>query len=134
MKMNTRTATIYVAASKTANAGRGVFASEDISRGSIIEICPTIELTKHDTAHISESMLATYLFFFGETKEQGLLVLGYGSLYNHSHTPNAIYQMSPTYKTISFIANKDIKKDSEITFDYATGSSNNKNPLWFEVR
>lgn len=119
---------VYVSKSGIPNAGRGVFAKRDIKKGEIIEKCPMIEVPKGDVSKLRESVLVTYFFYFGNKKERLALALGFGSLYNHSAKPNAVYKVKPKETVIEFIALKDIKKDSEITFNYS-----NLGPLWFEV-
>jgi|SRR3989344_5466030 len=124
---------VYVMQSRIADAGRGVFARRNIKKDEIIEKCPVIEIPKHDMANLRESVLVTYFFFHGKDKEQVLLALGDGSIYNHANKPNAIYKIKDKDMTIDFIALRDIKKDDEITFDYY-GSSKNKDPLWFVTK
>lgn len=114
------------------NAGRGVFSVRDIKKGELIETCPVIEIPSQDMARLNESILITYFFFHGKKKERVFISLGYGSLYNHSYQPNATYQIQKDGKTMDFIAISDIKKDSEITFNYKSGNAQNTKPLWFE--
>jgi hypothetical protein len=125
---------IYIANSKIKGAGRGVFAGENIPKGEIIEICPFVEISEGDPANRLGSHLVTYFFYFGKNKERVALVLGYGSLYNHSANPNAVYIIKPKDGVVIFTATKDIKKDSEITFDYRGSGKNSKISLWFEVK
>lgn len=120
---------IYVAQSKIVPKERGVFAKAFIKKGTIIEVCPILSISTHDTAEISEESLVTYMFYFGKKKEKSLIALGFGSLYNHSPKNNAIYQIEPKEKIITFIAAKDIKKDEEIAINYS--GNNEKLPLWF---
>ncbi len=134
MKTRITKDTVYVKQSAIHNAGRGVFARRDIKKGEHIETCPVIEISRHDMASLNESILVTYFFFHGKDKERVLVSLGFGSLYNHSYIPNAIYQIHPREKTMDFIAIADIQRDSEITFNYKSGNDKNKNPLWFENR
>lgn len=122
---------VYVKQSEISAAGRGVFAARDIQKGEIIERCPVIQLSAHDMANLNESILVTYFFFYGRGKKQVLLALGYGSLYNHSYTPNARYRIHHKNMTMDVIAKAYIPKDSEITFDY---SGTSKIPLWFDKR
>lgn len=122
---------IYIAKSKILNAGRGVFAKCDIKKGEIIEICPIIEVPKHDVSNLKDSILVTYFFYFGKDKERLAMALGFGSIYNHSYKPNTTYKIRIKQKTIDFIALDDIKKDSEITFNYK--GNLRKRSLWFEV-
>jgi len=126
---------IYISKSRIPNADRGVFARRDIKKGEIIERCPIIEVSKNDTSNLKESVLVTYFFYFGKNKERIAVALGFGSIYNHSYKPNAIYKIKQKEKVIDFIALDDIKKNDEITFNYYNSSKprGNKNPLWFEV-
>ena len=124
---------VFVSKSKIKNAGRGVFAAQKIKKGEAIEVCPLIIVPKSDMSNLRESILVTYFFYFGKKKERLAVALGFGSIYNHSYTPNATYKIKVKKKTIDFTAIKDIKKNEEITFNYSFGNPKNKNPLWFEV-
>ena len=124
---------IYIGQSKIPNAGRGVFARGDIKKGEVIERCPVILVSRADTSNLKESILVTYFFYFGKSKEKLAIALGFGSIYDHSYEPNATYKVKPREKVIEFTAIKDIKKDEEITVNYNFGNPKNKSPLWFEV-
>lgn len=80
---------VYVAASSIKNAGRGVFALEDLSKGEIIEICPLLEVAVDDVFALTDSLLATYYFSFTDEPDKVAIALGYGSIYNHSYHPNS---------------------------------------------
>ena len=125
---------IYVADSKIQNAGRGVFAACDIKKNEVVEVCPIINVSEHDTSNLDNSFLVTYFFYYGKNKNRIAVALGFGSIYNHSYTPNLSYAVKPEEQVIEFSALEGIKKDTELTFSYAglTGK-NKKNPLWFEV-
>ena len=123
---------IYIKDSKIVPGERGVFAKTNIKKGEIIETCPTIEFSEDDSVNFKESLLVTYTFYLGKNKDQVTILLGFGSIYNHSYTPNAIYKQKDT--TVIFIANRNIKKDEEILINYLQGNKNIKNPLWFEVK
>lgn len=126
---------VYVKKSKIPKAGRGVFAKVGIKQGEIIEICPIIKVPKNDLSKLNESFLVTYFIYFGKNKEQIALALGFGSIYNHSNKPNAVFKIKLKEELIEFVALSNVKKDNEITFNY-NGSDNkkvHKNPLWFEV-
>jgi SET domain-containing protein len=124
---------IYIKPSRIPNSGRGVYAKADIKKGEIIEQCPIIEIPKHDTANLTESILITYFFYFGANRQRQAIALGFGSLYNHTRKPNAVYKIKPAESRIDFIALEDIKKDDEITINYSPEPQKDKNPLWFEV-
>jgi SET domain-containing protein len=123
---------IYISNSRIKGAGRGVFAGHLIAKGELIEKCPFIELSQGDPAVVWGSALVSYFFFFGKEKEKVALVLGYGSLYNHSDTPNATYTFETKKNIVVFRALKKIKKGEEITFSYR-GNKKSKKSLWFEV-
>ncbi len=124
---------IYISQSKMQNAGRGVFAKIAIKKGEIIERCPVIEIPEHDTANLGESMLVTYFYFFGKKRERTNVVLGFGSIYNHTYIPNATYKEEQKEVAVDFIALKDITKDEEITVNYGQGNQEDTSPLWFDV-
>ncbi|HVA96313.1 MAG TPA: SET domain-containing protein-lysine N-methyltransferase [Candidatus Acidoferrales bacterium] len=113
------------------DAGRGVFARIAIKKGELIERCPVIPIPSHDVSALSHSILLTYFYFFGKKKERMVVALGFGSIYNHTYTPNASYKEQEKEQAIDFIAIKDIQKDEEITVNYVQGKKKNKNPLWF---
>lgn len=124
---------IYISQSEIPKAGRGVYAAVDIKKGEIIEKCPVIEIPEHDAAALRESILTTYIYYLGRNKNRLTVALGFGSIYNHTDKPNAIYQEKLKAQTIDFIALKKIKKDDEITVNYSQGNQKDKSPLWFAV-
>lgn len=125
-------AKVYLAKSGIKNAGRGVFAEQDIKKNETIEICPVILVPKADMSNLTESILVTYFFYFGKKKERLAVALGFGSIYNHSYNPNATYKIKATEETINFVAIKNIKKNEEIMVNYNFGNPNDKSPLWFK--
>jgi uncharacterized protein len=90
-----------------------------------------IPIPEHDMAGLSESILVTYFYFFGKKKERMVVALGFGSIYNHTDTPNATYKGQEKDQTIEYYALRDIKEDEEITVNYVQGKKKKKFPLWF---
>ena len=82
---------IEVKRSVIKNAGRGVFATADIKKGEVIEICPVLIFNKKDTDNILITHLGDYVYAYEGSRS--LFAMGYGSLYNHSNTPNAKYEL-----------------------------------------
>lgn len=125
---------IYIAKSKIKNAGRGVFAGRDIEKGEVVERCPVVEVPKNDVSNFNDSYLVQYFFYFGKKKERLMLVLGFGSIYNHSDKPNLTFRESANKGCVDFISITDIKKNSELTFDYYHSAlkKDKRLPLWFE--
>ena len=114
--------------------GRGVFAVSRLACGEIIETAPVILIPAAEWPHIEPTVLALYIYNFGPTaaEEHAAIALGYGSLYNHSYTPNAKYIKSWEEQVIRFVALRDIEPGEEITINY-NGSPENQTPIWFET-
>lgn len=108
--------------------GRGVFATEDIKKGEIIEVAPILVLQFEDFIDTRWNLLFEYYFWLDD---EVVLALGYGSMYNHSVSANAGYEIDIKNKSITFKSIKQIKKGEEVLFNYK-GSTSAKAPLWFE--
>lgn len=111
--------------------GRGVFASDIILPGEIIEQCHVI----HPKKEIDEE-LKKYFFLWPRlpedwkkiVKENGSLsipqitypvcVLGFGMIYNHSKEPNTIFELDVQNNLIEFRAKKKILTNEELLICY----------------
>lgn len=113
----------------TQKYGRGIYATRNIKRGELIESVPLIIIPKTEWDHMRKSILLNYVFRWGEDKA---LALGYGSLYNHSYSPNARYYQNHENQSIDFYARRYIHEGEEILVNY-NGDPRNTSPLWFEV-
>lgn len=122
---------LYVGVSE--GRGRGVFTDKVIKKGEIIESAPVIDFPKEEWDNILDSGLGSYGFYWGENNDDGALVLGYGSLYNHSFKPNAVYIRRIDEKMMEYYAICDIKEGEEIFINYNEDQDNDE-PLWFEVK
>ncbi len=110
---------IYIAPSKINSAGRGVFAQEKIASGELIESCPTVALGgAKDRQYLRKTNLVNYYFLWGEDREQVAICLGWGSVYNHSFSPNAQYEKFMEEERMDFYALRDIQEGEEITVNY----------------
>ncbi len=114
----------------TGKYGRGIFANRNIKNDELIEEAPVIVIPKKEWKVMRDSILLNYVFWWEEGKA---LALGYGSLYNHSYTPNAGYITNIKNQSIDFYARKDIHKGEEIMINY-NGDPKDQSPLWFKVR
>jgi len=124
---------IILKKSRIAKAGRGVFATRNIRKGEIIETCPVILVSKRDPSNVDGVVMLRYFFYFGpgrKLKSAIAVVLGFGSLYNHSYEPNAKYVRRVSKRVVEFVAVKDIKKGEEITVNYNFGNPNDKSRPW----
>jgi SET domain-containing protein len=110
--------------------GRGVFARELIRKGSVIERAPVIVIPAVEIdENPYDTVLTRYCFQWG--RKSVALVLGFGSLYNHSYRPNAYYRDLRS-RVKEFIALRDIKPDEEITINY-NGSPHDKSDVGFRT-
>jgi SET domain-containing protein len=74
--------------------------------------------------------LANYVFEWG--RGTVALALGFGSIYNHSYSPNARYDDVGRLTKV-YTALRDILPGEEITINY-NGDENDLSPVGFEVR
>mgnify|MGYP003430546246 FL=1 len=110
--------------------GRGIFAKQNIKRKSIIEISHVIVFDKADSKKILNTKLASYIYDWNK-ENRFALALGFGSLFNHSYSANARYEMDYDKKLIRFIAHKDIRKGEEIFINY-NAEPDSKEKVWFD--
>ncbi len=112
--------------------GRGVFALKNFKQGEIIEKCPVINVTPKERKHCEKTILAYYIYPWRST-QSGSIVLGYGSIYNHSFSPNADWKQNFKEENMVYRAIKPIKKGEEITVNY-NGEPDDKTLIdWFEI-
>ncbi len=130
--MPTPSIKIYQDQSMIKDAGRGVFATQDLKKDEVIERCPVIVSPDKDLPHLRQTELYNYYFMWGEGNDQAAVCLGYGSLYNHSYSPNATYKKHFAEQVIDFVAIKDIAKGEEITVNYNYGNPDDQSPLWIK--
>jgi SET domain-containing protein len=114
--------------------GRGVFAARRFEPNETIEICPVIVLSEVDARRLDSTGLYDYYFGWGKDGKGAAIVLGHGSLYNHSFSPNAVYHKNEVDRTMSFAAVKAIASGEEIVIRYNTGAGGESQQMWFEVK
>ena len=98
--------------------GRGVFSSSPIEKGSIIEIAPVLVIPGAERDLLDKTIIHDYYFIWGLQDQQAALILGNGSIYNHSFKPNAEYRPDFEGQTMSFFALMKIEAGQEITVNY----------------
>jgi hypothetical protein len=112
--------------------GRGVFALEPIPEGTVIEDCPVIVIAEDELQLLGATILSNYFFRWGPCEDEAAVALGWGSLYNHAHEPNAVYVRKYEARLLSFVSLRDIAAGEEITVNYH-GGFGDRSPPWFEV-
>lgn len=102
---------IYLKKSKIGGKlGRGVFANKSFKKDEIIEKAPYIE----DTTSNFNGLIRDYIF--SKSDVNSVVAFGFGSLYNHSDKPNALWKITDEY--VEIIASEQIDKDTEILISY----------------
>jgi hypothetical protein len=114
----------------TRTKGRGVFARRPIRAGEVIERAPVLVVPAADWKAMEKTVAYNYTFAWGRDGEDAAFALGYGSLYNHSYTPNARFDRDHEGLVIEFIAIHDIALDEEILVNYNEDPGDCA-PLWF---
>ena len=114
--------------------GRGVVAQRLFRAGETVERPPVLVVPADEAPLIRDTRLAHYYFEWGDDCTQAAIALGYGSLYNHSYTPNARYEFREDEDCLEFIALREIKPGEEITINYNNLGPSAANPLQFDVR
>lgn len=122
---------LYIA--ETESMGFGVFTSENISKGTVIEESPVIVMSLDERKLLDQTMLHNYIFEWGGKKDQCCMALGYVPVYNHSYKSNCEYEMDFEKRTITVRAVHFIKAGQELFINY-NGDWNNDKPVWFDAR
>jgi len=102
-------------------AGRGVFATASIAKGEILEECHFFKATGRDYKSLDN--LKDLVFNYPINVKNCVLVLGFGSIYNHSVDGAAYWETDTEAKLFRFIASRDIPVGAEILMDYKTPSA-----------
>lgn len=105
---------------ETKEFGRGLYALHTIHRRSIVFRCELLVLGSIDTSTVNESGLKHYTFKYNNA--QDCIVLGDGSMFNHSKEPNVAYRLEPIVEggrpVMVFWALKDIQPHEQLFIDY----------------
>lgn len=113
--------------------GRAVFAARNFQPGEVIESCPVLVLSPTERKHCEKTLLNYYIYPWKSTRSASV-VLGYGSIINHSYTPNADWKQNFKTESMVYRAIKPIKKGEEITVNY-NGEPDDDTPIdWFDVK
>ena len=113
--------------------GRGVFTSEPINAGSVIEVAPVIVMGAGDRKLLDQTLLHDYIFIWGKKQQQCCMALGYVPMYNHSYSSNCEYEMDFDADTITIKTMRDIHAGEELFINY-NGNWDDKKPVWFDKK
>ena len=116
---------------QTGDMGRGVFTTDNIDKGTIIETSPVIVMSGAERKLLDQTLLHDYIFEWGDDRKSCAMALGYVPLYNHSYRSNCEYEMDFVANLISVKAVRFIKAGEEVFINY-NGDWNNAAPVWFD--
>lgn len=117
----------------TEKRGRGVYTSEDIDEGVMVEVSPVIVMSQAERILLDQTLLHDYIFEWGEQKDQCCMAMGYVPVYNHAYESNCEYGMDYEQQLISVTTVRPIKAGEELLVNY-NGDWNDATPLWFDVK
>lgn len=103
-------------------AGVGLFADEDLKKGSVVWKFAQgfdLEYDKADLDKLSDSARAQFLNYCFYSQKTGKYVLPFDDarFFNHSETPNVIDKQTGERYGVD-VAARDIRKGEELTNDY----------------
>jgi len=101
--------------SKKGNGSYTVLAKTQYAKGEIVEISPVIFVGLEAKA---VPRLKDYIYEIDKNKQIYGIVLGYGSLYKHSETPNITFAYNKQNRQMYFIAARTINAGEELVIDY----------------
>lgn len=113
--------------------GRGMFTSENIDEGTVIETSPVIVMSGQERKLLDQTLLHDYIFEWGGKKDQCCMALGYVPLYNHSYRSNCEYEMDFENQLIRVKTVRFIKTGEELFINY-NGNWNDGKLLWFDAK
>ena len=118
----------YIEIKDAGEVGLGAFALRDIKSGTLIET----NIGLRTPGSLSSSVYERYRFpFYDENNEliAHYLLLGAGSIYNHSDTPNIEWKQTSDHPIYKFYTISDVKKGDQLLHKYNKGYWKNKKPL-----
>lgn len=116
--------------------GIGVFATEDINEGDVVERCPMVKLAWRSN-YIHDPSIWKYCYGqprcdCSDCKNHGgfmWMVLGYGMIYNHQDIPNTKWVFNYDKAYADVIATKPITGGQEIFVSYGTSYWRNRKKI-----
>ena len=106
--------------------GRGVYAREDIPKGTIIEVAPVVIVAEKDIPDDGGAPDGYLLDWDPEEEgQEHCMPLGYMMLYNHSRDSNIYLENDYEEMTVTSFASRDIKAGEELLWDYSCD-------IWFD--
>lgn len=105
----------------TKKFGRGVFSTEEIKKGTLIEVSELIIFSKKDSVYFEETKIQSYVYSY---KNGTAIALGIGSLFNHADNANISWELCTKKNKIFFKTNRNIKKGEQLFINYGYDPTN----------
>ncbi|KAF2142535.1 uncharacterized protein K452DRAFT_286961 [Aplosporella prunicola CBS 121167] len=109
----------------TTPKGRGVFAAQDIPARTVIEISPVLPLgVEENESHVKHTSLYHYTYNWplhssnGEKQITQAVVLGLGSMFNHSRDQNVGWERDVDHLLVRYQTLRDVKAGEELCISY----------------
>ena len=99
--------------------GLGVFCTKKIETGEIVETCPFLVFPQSPLEKVPVFSDYSFCFPRSDNWTHHSIVLGYGSLYNHSEEPNTNWYTDD--KTFVFFSLREIEVGEELLINYSNG-------------
>ena len=115
-----------------AKGGRGVVATAPIAEGEVFESAPVVVIPAEEWHRVEEGVLGSYFFCWNDRSGSKAIVLGRGSLINHSYQPNTLARKRMAERRMDFVALRPIDAGEELTVNY-NGDPEDDGPVGFEV-
>ncbi|MEO9022766.1 MAG: SET domain-containing protein [Ginsengibacter sp.] len=122
----------YLYVGRVEGKGRGVFTSEKIDTGVVIEESPVIVMSADDRVELDKTLLHDYIFAWGTDESKCCMALGLVPVYNHSYKSNCEYFMDFEEETMQIKTVREIQPDEELTVNY-NGNWDEEKRVWFDV-
>ena len=115
---------------RTARMGWGVYTTEAIPKGTLVEESPVVVMDAAARALIDRTPLHDYLFEWGEDRSLCCMAMGYVPVYNHASPSNCEYEMDFEKGVIAVTAMRDIRAGEQLFVNY-NGDWDDPRPVWF---
>ncbi len=116
--------------------GKGIFAKQNIKKGTIIDIANVVLIPNKDYKLIKKTVLYNYCYIWEDPKlkpeYKNAISLSISQFMNHSYEPNIKYVYDYKNNKIEYIALHNISNGEELTVNY-NGLVKDKSPVWFKV-
>jgi hypothetical protein len=117
--------------------GRGVFAGRAFKQGDVVEDCPVVPFDPLPDRRLPmdiKRIVFGWGNLLGLQRRRPAVVLGYGSMYNHSNPASLRCEAVAGNLVLRFVAVRDIAADEELTINYnSIANSVSENDAWFET-